>query len=67
MNSSRIKDEGFYVSHRKKKIRYFRWIVKGAFLLLFIVPVAYLARGQQLGVSSFFSVKPTGQIAQFTS
>ncbi|MCZ2809089.1 MAG: 4Fe-4S binding protein [Candidatus Bathyarchaeota archaeon] len=67
MNSSEIKNVGFYISRRKKRIRYFRWAVKAAFLLLFLVPVAYLARGQQLGVSSFFSVKPTGQIAQFTS
>ena len=37
--------------------------VKAAFLLLFMVPVAYLARGQQLGVSSLFFVKPTGEIS----
>lgn len=66
MNLSKIKNFRFYTSSRKKRIRYFRWAVKAAFLLLFIVPVAYLARGQQLGVSSFFSVKPTGKIASFT-
>ena len=67
MNSSQIKNLGFYTNNRKKRIRYFRWTVKAAFLLLFIVPVAYLARGQQLGVSSFFSVNTTGQIGGFTS
>jgi ferredoxin-type protein NapH len=67
MNSTEISNVGFYLSRRKRRIRYFRWAVKAAFLLLFIVPVAYLARGQELGVSSFFSVDPTGQIAQFTT
>ncbi len=57
----------FISSHKKKRIRYFRWAVKAAFLFLFLVPVAYLARAQHLGVSSFFFVKPTGQISGFTS
>jgi ferredoxin-type protein NapH len=57
----------FYTNRRKKRIRYLRWTVKATFLLLFIVPVAYLAEGQQLGLSSLFFVKPTGQIVGFTS
>jgi ferredoxin-type protein NapH len=57
----------FITNHSKKRIRHVRWVVKATFLLLFIVPVAYLARGQQLGVSSLFFVKPTGQISGFTS
>lgn len=57
----------FNNSHKKKRIRYFRWVVKAAFLALFLVPFAYLARGQQLGLSSLFFVKPTGQISGFTS
>ena len=56
----------FYKSNKKKRIRYVRWIVKAAFLLLFVVPVAYVARSQELSVSSFFSVNPTGHIAQFS-
>lgn len=67
MNLSKIKNLRFYKKYRKKNIRYLRWAVKAAFLLLFTVPVAYLARSQQLSVSSFFSVKPTGQISGFTS
>ena len=67
MNSSEIKNLGFNTDSRRKRIRYFRWTIKAAFLLLFIVPVAYLPRGQELGVSSFFFVKPWGQIAQFTT
>ena len=53
--------------HRKKGLRYLRWGVKAAFLLLFTVPIAYLARGQYLSVTSFIYVEPTGQIAGFTS
>ena len=67
MNLSKIKNLRFYKRYRKKNIRYLRWAVKAAFLLLFTVPVAYLARSQQLSVSSFFFVKPTGQISGFTS
>jgi len=67
MNLSKIKNLRFYKKYRKKNIRYLRWGVKAVFLLLFTVPVAYLARSQQLSVSSFFSVKPTGQISGFTS
>jgi len=67
MNLGKIKNLRFYKRYRKKSIRYLRWAVKAAFLLLFTVPVAYLARSQQLSVGSFFSVKPTGQIAGFTS
>ena len=52
---------------RKKSIRYLRWAVKAAFLLLFMLPVAYLPRGKLLFASSFFFVKPTGQISGFTS
>jgi len=52
--------------YRKKSIRYLRWAVKAAFLLLFVVPVAYLPRGQLLSVSSFFFVKPTNHISEFT-
>jgi polyferredoxin len=67
MNLSKTENLGFSNNRRKKNIRYLRWAVKAAFLLLFIIPVAYLAKGQQLGVSSFFFVKPTGQIAGFTT
>ena len=67
MNLSKIKNLGFYKKHRKKNIRYVRWGIKAAFLLLFTVPVAYLARSQQLSLSSLFFVKPTGQISGFTS
>ena len=67
MNLGKIKNLRFYKRHRKKSIRYFRWGIKAVFLLLFTVPVAYLARSQQLSVSSFFFVKPTGQISGFTS
>ena len=51
--------------YRKKSIRYLRWVIKAAFLLLFVVPVAYLPRGQLLYVSSFFFAQPTGQISKF--
>jgi ferredoxin-type protein NapH len=67
MNLSKTENHRFITSRQKKRIRYFRWAVKAVFLLLFVVPVAYLAGGQQLGVSSLFFVKPTGQIAGFTS
>jgi ferredoxin-type protein NapH len=67
MNLSKTENMGFYKKHRKKNIRYLRWTIKAAFLLLFLVPVAYLARSQQLGVSSFFFVNPTGQISGFTT
>ena len=67
MNLGKIKNLRFYKSNRKKNIRYLRWGIKAAFLLLFTVPVAYLARGQELSVGSFFFVKPTGQISGFTS
>lgn len=67
MNLSKTENLRFITSRQKKRIRYFRWAVKAAFLLLFVVPVAYLAGGQQLGVSSLFFVKPTGQISGFTS
>ena len=67
MNLGKIKNLRFYRRHRKKCIRYFRWGIKAVFLLLFTVPVAYLARSQQLSVSSLFFVKPTGQISGFTS
>jgi ferredoxin-type protein NapH len=52
--------------YRKKSIRYLRWATKVAFLLIFIVPVAYLPRAQLVGVSSFFSAKPAYQISTFT-
>ena len=67
MNLNETENLRFITSRKKKRIRYFRWAIKAAFLLLFIVPVAYLARGQQLGVSSLFFVKPTGEISGFTS
>ncbi|MBN1784487.1 MAG: 4Fe-4S binding protein [Candidatus Bathyarchaeota archaeon] len=67
MNSSKIKNVEFYSSNRKKRIRYFRWTVKAIFLMIFIVPVAYLPRGQELGLSSFFSLEATGKIAMFTT
>jgi len=52
--------------YRKKSIRYLRWVIKAAFLLLFVVPVAYVPRGPLLHVSSFFFVKPANHIYQFT-
>jgi len=67
MNLRETENLRFFISRRKKRIRYFRWAVKAAFLLLFVVPVAYLAQGQYLGVSSFFFVQPNGQISGFTS
>jgi len=41
----------------KKFIRYLRWTVKAAFLLLFIVPIPFIIRGQLVEVKSFFSTK----------
>lgn len=67
MNLGKIGNLGLNKGHRKRGIRYLRWGVKAAFLLLFTVPIAYLARSQELAVASFFYVKPTGQIAGFTS
>lgn len=43
----------------KKSLRYFRWAVKVTFLLLFIVPVAYLIGAPQIPVTSYFVALPT--------
>ncbi len=67
MNLGKISDPELNKRRRKKLIRYLRWGVKAAFLLLFTVPIAYLAQAQYLSVASFFHVEPTGQIAGFTS
>ena len=67
MNLGKISDLGPNRRNRKKVIRYLRWVVKATFLLLFTIPIAYLARGQSLSLASFFYVEPTGQIAGFTS
>ena len=40
-------------SSRKKAIRYFRWSVKAAFLLIFMIPVAYLLGAPTAPVYSF--------------
>ncbi|MGB9959942.1 MAG: 4Fe-4S binding protein [Candidatus Bathyarchaeales archaeon] len=44
----------FVVRRRKKSIRYLRWASKAAFLLLYLVPVAYLAGTPLRGVYSLF-------------
>jgi len=51
----------------KKSIRYLRWAIKAAFLLLFVVPLAYVPGGQLVSVSSLFFAKPANQIYTFTS
>jgi ferredoxin-type protein NapH len=38
---------------RRKTIRYFRWLVKAAFLLIFIIPVAYLLGAPAAPVYSY--------------
>jgi ferredoxin-type protein NapH len=43
----------------KKSLRYFRWAVKVIFLLLFIVPVAYLIGAPQIPVTSQLVALPT--------
>lgn len=43
----------------KKSLRYFRWAVKIMFLLLFIVPVAYLIGAPQIPVTSQLVALPT--------
>ena len=43
----------------KKSLRYFRWAVKVIFLLLFIVPVAYLIGAPQIPVTSYLVELPT--------
>jgi len=53
--------------HKKKNIRYLRWAVKAAFLILFTIPIFYLARYQELSAASFFTIKPTGEISGFTT
>ena len=67
MSFSKIKKLVVNKIYTKKSIRYLRWTVKAFFLILFTVPIFYLVRGQELLVASFFFVKPTGQIAEFTS
>jgi ferredoxin-type protein NapH len=42
-------------SARKKTIRYFRWAVKAAFLLIFTLPFAYFVTAPSLPVYSLFS------------
>jgi hypothetical protein len=42
-------------SNRKKVIRYFRWSVRGAFLILFMIPIAYLVGGPSVPVYSYLS------------
>jgi len=42
-------------SKRRKAIRYFRWSVKAAFLLIFMVPVAYLLGAPSAPVYSYLS------------
>jgi ferredoxin-type protein NapH len=44
----------FVARRRKKSIRYLRWTSKAAFLLLYLVPVAYLAGTPLRGVYSLF-------------
>jgi len=41
-------------SARKKTIRYFRWAVKAAFLLIFTLPIAYFVTAPSLPVYSLF-------------
>jgi len=50
----------------KKSLRYLRWGIKAAFFLLFMVPVAYIPRGQLVVVSSFFYAKPANHVSGFT-
>jgi hypothetical protein len=50
----------------KKNIRYLRWAIKAAFFLLFMVPIAYIPRGQLVSVSSFFLAKPANHVSTFT-
>ncbi len=67
MDLSKRKKLRVYLIRGKKGIRYLRWAVKAAFLILFTVPIFYLVKGQKLSVASFFFVKPTGQISGFTT
>jgi len=50
----------------RKSIRYLRWAIKAGFFLLFMVPAAYVPRGQLVSVSSFFFAKPANHISTFT-
>jgi ferredoxin-type protein NapH len=50
----------------RKSLRYLRWSVKAAFFLLFMVPVAYIPRGQLVVVSSFFYARPANHVSGFT-
>jgi len=50
----------------KRSLRYLRWGIKAAFFLLFMVPVAYIPRGQLVVVSSFFYAKPANHVSGFT-
>ena len=52
-------------ANRRKSIRYLRWAIKAGFFLLFMVPVAYVPRGQLVSVSSFFFAKPADHISTF--
>ena len=40
-------------SNRKKVIRYFRWSVKAAFLIIFMIPIAYLLGAPSVPVYSY--------------
>ena len=42
-------------SNRKKVIRYFRWSVKAAFLILFMLPIAYFLGAPSVPVYSYLS------------
>lgn len=42
-------------SSRRKAIRYLRWSVKAAFLLIFMIPIAYLLEAPVAPVYSYFS------------
>jgi len=45
--------------HWRKNLRYLRWVSKAVFLLLFIVPVAYVAGAPRVSVYSFLLGGPT--------
>ena len=45
--------------HLRKNLRYLRWVSKAVFLLLFMVPVAYLAGAPRVSVYSFVLAGPT--------
>jgi len=67
MNLSETGNLGFSGRLGKRWIRYFRWVVKAFFLVLFTVPIAYLASGQELSVSSLVFSGPTGTFSGFTT